>query len=489
MPEDLVLAIDQGTSSTKCILVDASGAIVSRAAVPISVSYPRPGWVEQDPDEIVASVLGAATACLDGHDPARLAGVGLSSQRESVLLWDPATGRPVSPIIGWQDRRAAALCERLRHDCAADAVRRISGLPVDPMFSAPKISWLLDEYDPDRAASKASRLALGTVDGWIIRTLVGSHRVEIGNASRTQLLDIRSGTWSTELLTLFDVPAELLPEVVSSSANLGRMSSAAGVLAGVPLRAVLGDSHAALYAHGVQPSGAVKVTYGTGSSAMRLVESAEMVPDGVCATVAWADPAPRLAAEGNIRATGATVAWFAGVVGLAPEALADEASRSSSDGAYVVPAFGGLAAPWWDDAAVGLIGGVTLGTTRAHLARAAIESIAYQIDDVVQCMVGAEPVSLLLADGGGSSNDWLLQFQADITGVPVQRATAQDLSALGAARLAGTMCDLWSRGQPAELQYTEFVPSMSREHAAELVGGWKRFVGLARSDPRRTPLG
>jgi glycerol kinase len=487
MPEDLVLAIDQGTSSTKCILVDATGAIVSRAAVPISVSYPRPGWVEQDPDEIVASVLRAATACLDGHSPGRLAAIGLSNQRESLLLWDTATGRPVSPLIGWQDRRAAALCERLRHDSAAAPVRRISGLPLDPMFSAPKISWLLDEYDPDRTASRAGRLAFGTVDAWIIHTLVGGHRAEIGNASRTQLLDISSGMWSKELLTLFDVPVALLPEVVPSSADLGRMSSAAGVLVGVPLRAVLGDSHAALYAHGVQAAGAVKVTYGTGSSAMRLVKSAELVPDGVCATVAWADPALCLAAEGNIRSTGATVAWLAGVVGMTPEALADEAARSSSDGVYLVPAFGGLAAPWWDDAAVGLIGGVTLGSTRAHLARAAIESIAFQIDDVVQCMVGAEPVSLLVADGGGSSNDGLLQFQADITGVPVRRAMAQDLSALGAASMAGTMCDLWSEGHPPELQYTEYLPSMSRDEAAELAGGWRRFVGLARRDPRETP--
>ena len=482
MPEDLVLAIDQGTSSTKCILVDGTGAIVSRAAVPISVRYPRPGWVEQDPDEIVTSVLRAATACLEGHDPARLAAIGLTNQRESVLLWDTTSGRPVSPLIGWQDRRAAGLCERLRHDSAAAPVRRISGLPIDPMFSAPKISWLLDEYDPDRRASRAGRLALGTVDAWISHSLVGGHRVEIGNASRTQLLALSSGTWSHELLTLFDVPVALLPEVVPSDANLGRMSSAAGILAGVPLRAVLGDSHAALYAHGVQAAGAVKVTYGTGSSAMRLVRSVELVPDGVCATVAWADPAARLAAEGNIRSTGATVAWLAGVVGLTPEALADEAARSSRDGTYLVPAFGGLAAPWWDDAAVGLIGGVTLGTTRAHLARAAIESIAFQIDDVVQCMAAAEPVSLLVADGGGSSNDWLLQFQADITGVPVRRATTQDLSALGAASMAGTACDLWSAGQPAELEYAEFVPSMSRGTAGELVAGWRRFVGLARGD-------
>jgi glycerol kinase len=424
---DLVLAIDQGTSSTKCLLVDAAGAVVREASAPVPIRYPRPGWVEQDAGEILDSVLTAAAQCLDGVPRGAVTAVGLSTQRESAVVWDRRTGRPAGPVLGWQDQRAVGVCDGLRK--SADRVRAISGLPLDPMFSAAKLRWLLD---------RTPSAAIGTVDSWLLFALTGSHQIEVGNASRTQLLDVRAGRWSAELLDLFGIPAGALPAITPSAGELGTIGERGGVLAGLPITAVLGDSHAALYAHG---GTGVKVTYGTGSSVMRLGEAGG---DALCLTVAWND---RLAAEGNIRSSGATVAWLAELLGTSPEQIATMARAAASDGVHLVPAFGGLAAPWWDDAAVGLISGLTLGTRPAQLARAAIESIAHQVADVVDALGGADRI---LADGGAGENDHLMQIQADLTGVPVKRARTANLSALGAAFLAG--------GIVRPLDYDDFAP-------------------------------
>jgi glycerol kinase len=419
---DLVLAVDQGTSSTKCLLLDGRGAIVAGSTVPLGIRYPRPGWVEQDPDEIVASVLAAAQQCLEGVAPGRVAAIGLSTQRESALLWDTATGRPVGPMLGWQDQRSAEVCAQLREAGHAEQVRELSGLPLDPMFSAAKVRWLLDTYDPDRSAARAGRLTLGTVDAWLLRALTGRTQIELGNAARTQLLDVRAAAWSPELLDMFEIPATLLPELVPSRGELGCVGSTGGRLDGLAVRAVLGDSHAALYAHGGQAAGGAKATYGTGSSVMQVVAKPEEVSPAVCLTVAWADREPQLAAEGNIRSTGATVSWLASLLTTTPDALAEAAAHSDNGGVYLVPAFGGLAAPWWDDAAAGTIAGLTLGTRPEHLARAAIESIAHQITDVVAAMDAGTGVSHLVADGGASSNDVLMQVQRGTSRRPVRRS-------------------------------------------------------------------
>lgn len=454
MPDDLVLAIDQGTSSTKCLLVDAGGRIVRSAGAPVPVRYPRPGWVEQDADEILDSVLTAAADCLTDVPRGAVRAVGLSTQRESAVVWDRRTGRPAGPVLGWQDQRTRAYCDGLREKGHADRVRAVSGLPLDPMFSAAKLRWLLDRT-PDAAA--------GTVDSWLLYALTGSHQIEVGNASRTQLLDVRAGAWSPELLDLFGIPSSALPPVTPSAGELGRIGARGGALAGLPITAVLGDSHAALYAHGSSAEGGIKVTYGTGSSVMRLGPAAG---DAVCLTVAWND---RLAAEGNIRASGATIAWLAGLLGITADQIGRMAATATSDGVHLVPAFGGLAAPWWDDAAVGLISGLTLGTRPPQLARAAIESIAHQVSDVVDVM---GPATAVLADGGAAANDTLMQIQADLVGVPVKRARTGNLSALGAAFMA-------SAGPPPPLSYDEFRPQPGEP--APLRAAWRAAVARART--------
>jgi len=467
MTDDLILAVDQGTSSTKCLLVDGSGTVVNTGSAPVPIRYPRPGWVEQDAIEILDSVLTAATNCLAGVPPAAVAAVGLSTQRESAVVWDRRTGQPAGPVLGWQDQRAQPICDGLRENGHADRVRTISGLPLDPMFSAAKLRWLLDRT-PDAA--------VGTVDAWLLHALTGSHQIEIGNASRTQLLDVRAGRWSPELLDLFGVPESALPEITASSGKLGRIGERGGVLAGLPITAVLGDSHAALYAHGAQADGGVKVTYGTGSSVMRL---GAVNHDGVCLTIAWND---NLAVEGNIRSSGSTVAWLADLLGTSAERIAELAADATSDGVHLVPAFGGLAAPWWDDTAVGVISGLTLGTRPAHLARAAVESIAHQVADVVDAM---GPADRLLADGGASGNDLLMQIQADLVGVPVNRARSSNLSALGAAFLAGV-----AAGHAAPpIEYDTFLPRADADAAAQR-SAWRDALARARTPsnphPRRS---
>ncbi|WP_250031085.1 FGGY family carbohydrate kinase [Paractinoplanes maris] len=453
MSDDLVLAIDQGTSSTKCLLVDPAGGVVRTGSAPVPIRYPRPGWVEQDAGEILGSVLTAAASCLDGVAPGRVVAVGLSTQRESAVVWDRTTGQPAGPVLGWQDQRAQPICDALREKGQASRVREISGLPLDPMFSAAKLRWLLDET-PDAA--------VGTIDSWLVYALTGSHRIEAGNASRTQLLDVRAGAWSPELLDLFGIPSAALPTVTPSAGELGRIGAHGGVLAGLPITAVLGDSHAALYAHGERAAHGVKVTYGTGSSVMRLGEPSN---DAVCMTVAWND---ELAAEGNIRSSGSTVAWLADLLDRSPEQIGAMAAGAASEGVHLVPGFGGLAAPWWDDTAVGLISGLTLGTKPAQLARAAVESIAHQVADVVDAM---GPAEALLADGGASGNDVLMQIQADLTGRPVLRARTANLSALGAAFLAG--------GFTPSISYDEFRPQPG--DAAAQRSAWRAAVARART--------
>ncbi|GAA2375473.1 FGGY family carbohydrate kinase [Dactylosporangium salmoneum] len=477
MPDELTLAIDQGTSSTKCLLVDRSGAVVRTGSAPVGIRYPRPGWVEQDADDILDSVLRAAAECLDGVDLGTVVAVGLSTQRESAVVWDRRTGRPAGPVLGWQDQRAQAFCDDLRAGGHDQPVRAISGLPLDPMFSAAKLRWLLD---------RAPDAAVGTIDAWLLYALTGEHRIEVGNASRTQLLDVHSGAWSGDLLGLFGIPASALPDVVASAGDLGTIGKRGGILAGLPITAVLGDSHAALYAHGTRASDGVKVTYGTGSSVMRLLPDAAPEPGkAVCVTVAWGVPTPRLAAEGNIRSSGATITWLADLLGTTPERIAGLAETASSDGVQLVPAFGGLAAPWWDDTATGTITGLTLGAGAAQLARAAIESIAHQVTDVVEAIGSA---GCLLADGGASGNDQLMQIQADLTGVPVRRARTANLSALGAAHLAGRAAGLWPVGGPSTgVVYDEFLPSAGTA-AADLRSGWRQAVERA-STPSANHLG
>jgi glycerol kinase len=493
----LVLAIDQGTSATKAVLVDGTGSIVARGSAPVALATPRPGWAEQSPEEIWGSCQRAVAACLAGQDTSRVAAVGLSTQRESLLLWDRATGRPLSPLVSWLDKRTTGDTALLRAAGRADLVREISGLPLDPMFSAPKAAWLLDRHDPDRRRARAGELCLGTVDSWLLFRLGGVHRgvhlIEVGNASRTQLLDVRRRVWDERLTELFDVPPEVLPRVVASRGPFPAVSGLAPLPDGVPVTAVLGDSHAALFAHAGWQPGTVKATYGTGSSVMAAASATTRVPAGLCLTVAWDAGEPVWALEGNIRATGATLTWLAGVLGVAPADLAEMAA-DGSEGVVIVPAFGGLGAPWWDEDAAGLISGLTLGTGPEHLARAALESVALQVEDVVAAVERATgPVTRVLADGGPTGNPQLMRLQADTSGRIVERALARELSALGAAHLAGLGAGLWSRdglerlSRPREVYRPAEDPGLTARRRARGNDALRR-ARLRREEPTATTV-
>jgi glycerol kinase len=463
-----ILAIDQGTSATKAVLVDAASAIVARGSAPVALGTPRPGWVEQDANEIWASVQTAVAACVTDQ---RVTAVGLSTQRESLLLWDRATGEPLGPMLSWQDQRTVADCAGQReHD---DTVRAISGLPLDPMFSATKARWLLDAYG-------RRGVCLGTVDSFLLFKLGGGHVIEAGNAARTQLLDVRGGDWSPALLELFGVPRDVLPDVIPSTGPFPGTQGLAPLRDGTPVCAVMGDSHAALFAHAGWRPGQVKATYGTGSSIMALGDPAHWTPGGLCLTIAWeVDGQVAHAFEGNVRSTGATLTWLANLLSTTPDALAAQAA-ASADGVHLVPAFGGLAAPWWDDEAVGLISGLTFGTRVPQLARAALESIAFQVEDTVAAIDA--PVDTLLVDGGPTANRTLMQLQADTSGRAVARSLTPELSALGVAHLAGRVAGVWTQAQlealdrPREL----YVPREAPESRQARVAGWHAAVARAR---------
>jgi glycerol kinase len=510
--EPLILAIDQGTSATKAALVNQVGDVVARAAASVAVHHPQRGWVEQSPAEIWRSLQKSVKDCLSGTDPGRLAGIGLSTQRESLLLWDRRTGETLSALISWQDQRTAVMCREYADSAAT--VRERSGLPLDPMFSATKARWLLDHFDPDRTRAARGDLCLGTVDAWILHQLTGEHRIEVGNASRTQLMDVRTCQWSPQLLDLFGVPEQALPGIVSSIGPFGPAGSVGpagpagpfGHRAGddglpkVPVLAVMGDSHAALFGHAGWRSGLVKATYGTGSSVMAVSTVRPGPASGLCETVAWQTGAqPVRAVEGNIRASGATLAWLAQLTSASPAQLASIAADARADGVHLVPGFNGLGAPWWDPEATGLLTGLTLGTRLENVARAALESVAFQINDLLMAIrevsgslggfgdfgdfgAGADVLSV---DGGAAANSALMQLQADISGIPVQRPETADLSAMGAAHLAGLVAGLWSAEELDALPrpHDEFTPAASAQWRAGEVASWRAAVRGARYRP------
>jgi glycerol kinase len=469
----VVVAIDQGTSATKGVAIALDGVVRARARCDLRQSSPRPGWVEQDPRAILESVRSVLDG-LDERERGTVAAVGVSTQRESALAWDTSTGEPLTALIGWQDRRTAAAASRIDTEVAARA-RSISGLPVDPMFSALKFGWILDEIDPDRTRSRAGRITLGTVDAWLAFHLGGQRRIERGNASRTQLLDIHSGDWSSELLELFDIPRAALPDIAASDepAQLEGLG---------PLSAVLGDSHAALFGHGCRTPGAVKATYGTGSSVMGLTGAAS-ASGGLAHTIAW-DIGGTIARafEGNILATGATLVWLADVLGDDPEELARIARDADDGGIDIVPAFAGLAAPWWDPEAVGVISGLTLSTTRAQIARAGLESIALQVEDVLSAAdasVGGAGIRGIHVDGGPTGNDWLMQRQADLSGRTVIRPADGARSALGAAWLAGAARGIWDYDTPPWEERSEIFRPAGDDRASR-GRRWHGAVARAR---------
>jgi glycerol kinase len=489
MSDSLILAIDNGTSSTKCLLVDDRGQVVGRGQAPVSLATPEPGWVEQDANEIWESVRRAAAEALDPATARRVVSIGLSTQRESCVIWDRRSGEALTPVLSWQDQRTESVCAALRAAGHGGVIRRKSGLPLDPMFSAAKARWLLDRLPSGQARARAAEACIGTIDSFILSRFGGEAMVEAGNASRTQLFDVVNARWDEELLSIFDVPIAAMPRVVASTGPFPAAKGLAPLPDGVPVGAVMADSHSALFAHGAFAPGPVKATHGTGSSVMGLVDrkavrDGDAGAPGVCLTLAWQIDAPTLAFEGNIRSAGSTLIWAAELLGVDTAELARlAATAADSRGVYLVPAFGGLGAPWWDASAVGLVSGVTFGVTRAPLARAALDSIAHQIADVLDAVrASGAPVDRLLVDGGPTRNDQLMQFEADMVGVPVERTDVAELSAMGVAHLSGVSAGIFSLDGLRRMERggQAFKPSRAPEDRRREREGWSNAVARSR---------
>lgn len=493
--EQVIISVDQGTSSTKAIVVLADGSILGRSTVDVARRDPAPGWVEQDADEILNSVILAITRAreLQEHE---VLGIGLTNQRESAVLWNRRTGRPIGPVLGWQDRRTAGRVAPLIANGWADRIRAKTGLPLDPMFSALKLEWLLDQADPDREASRRGDIAFGTIDSWLVFGLTGEHRIEMGNASRTQLFNLDSLDWDDDILELFRVPREIMPRVAASDEPSAPITAVPALGPEVRIHGILGDSHAALFAHGIRAAGQVKATYGSGSSIMGLEspDTGDLRSRGLVRTIGWAMPEPAYAFEGTIISTGATVLWLANLLGVDPEQLSTLAQAAEdTQGVTLVPAFGGLSAPWWDEEAVALVSGLGLGTRAAHLARAAFESVVHQTEDLVSAVeqgIGAR-IEAVLADGGPTRNSWLMQMQADYGQRRVLQSEVAELSAMGAAHMAGAGCGLWSTEECLALPRArrEFEALIAPDTALARRTEWRIAVERSRFQPHSSQKG
>jgi glycerol kinase len=484
-----VLAIDQGTTNTKALLIDASGTIVARASVPVAVTHPKPGWAEQSGEAIWRSVQAAVGECLAIRPDVKLASIGISNQRESVLLWDCATGEALGPCVTWQCRRSTERLAPLRRPEVETLVAGKTGLGLDPLFPAAKIGWLLDNISGARAAAKDRKICAGTVDSWLLSKLTGgkAHATDFSNASRTQLFDIHRLCWDDELGRLFDAPIELLPEALPSDSSFGVTVSQGAIPQGVIVGAMMGDSHAALYGHGIRAPGAVKATYGTGSSLMTLTERPVLSRNGLSSTIAWGTGGHvAYAVEGNISVSGQAAAFTTSLLGLPDEAALSQLAQSveSSDGVFFVPALAGLGAPHWQADVRGLFTGMSLSTRPAHFARASFEAIALQVHDVFVAMQADRGMQLsaLSADGGASRNDLLMQIQSDVLQKPVRRSRLAELSAIGAGIMAGICVGLWSEEHALSRLITEadvFAPATGEVQRNHLVARWRSAIEQA----------
>jgi glycerol kinase len=488
----VILAIDQGTTGTTCLVFDEQAELVGRAYREFEQHFPQPGWVEHDASEIwdvTQAVAGEALADA-GIVPGELQAVGITNQRETVCVWDPDTGEPLHRAIVWQDRRTAARCDELRAAGYLSLVRERTGLVLDPYFSGTKIEWLLRNVDGLRARAQDGRAVFGTIDSWLIFKLCGEHATDPSNASRTMLFDIGGAKWDGELLELLGVPERSLPALATSCGTVG--VTRADALHGheVPLAGVAGDQQAALFGQACVEPGLGKNTYGTGSFVLQNsgLKPPRPVP-GLLGTVAWGI-GDRLtyALEAAIFVTGAAIQWLRdglGVIANASETDGLARSLDGNDGVYFVPALTGLGSPYWDPYARGTIVGLTRGSSRAHLARATLEAIAYQTVDAVRAMEAAAGVGLseLRADGGATANAWLMQFQADVLGVPVVVPEIPETTALGAAYLAGVGVGLWTVDQVARnwREKHRYEPSMSADQREALMHGWGRALERARA--------
>jgi glycerol kinase len=488
------MALDQGTTSSRAILFDASGQIAAIEQYEFTQHFPKPGWVEHDANEIWDSQLRAARRVLEkaGAKAADVAAVGITNQRETAIVWDRATGEPIHPAIVWQSRQTVPLCDELRARGLEGEIRDRTGLVLDAYFSATKIRFILDAVDGAQERAARGELCFGTVDSWLVYKLTKGlvHATEYSNASRTMIYDIHQLQWDELLTGELEIPLAMLPEVRESSGDFGEVDPE-WFGAAIPIAGIAGDQQAALFGHGCTEPGLVKNTYGTGCFLlMNTGEEARKSKTGLVTTIAWGfDGRVSYALEGSVFVAGAAVQWLRDGLGLIEHAADSQAAAESvpdTGGVYLVPAFVGLGAPYWDDRARGTIVGLTRGTTREHIIRATLESIAFQSRDVMECAAvdsGLRPVALRV-DGGASANEFLMQFQADVLGTRVERPAVLEVTALGAAALAGLGVGFWK--DPAELdaargEFTTFEPRLGEDEREARYADWKRAVERSRN--------
>ncbi len=494
----LIVSVDQSTSATKALIFDSSAAVVARSSMEHRQLYPQAGWVEHDPEELYAntvSVVKEAARTL-GAETGRVCALTLTNQRETAVVWDRATGKPVYNAVVWQDQRGAELCKRLKEAGREAEVKARSGLPLDPYFSASKIRWILDNVPGARERARDGALAFGTVDSWLLWKLTGGrvHATDPTNASRTMLMNLAALDWDNALLRLFDIPRSMAPRIERSN-NVFGSTTVEGAFDELPVTGMLGDSHAAFFGQCCFERGQAKATYGTGTSIMINIGGQ---PSGsgkaVATSVGWAiDGRVDYVLEGNIHSTGDTVTWLRdglGILGSSAESEALALSVPDNNGVYLVPAFSGLGAPYWDNGARAAIIGMARNTTRAHVARAAVEAIAYQVSDLVDAMKGegGVPLTELRVDGGASTNRFLLQFQADILDVPVAPSPQPEASALGAAMMAGLAVGVWKDlAALASLRTSPVIYRSTMQPAvrSRLLAGWHDAVARTLSGAKR----
>jgi glycerol kinase len=486
-----ILALDQGTTSSRALLLGPDGRVHGQAQTPIRQIFPKPGWVEHDPVEIWSSQFGVAMEALAQANATAdsVAAIGITNQRETTILWDRKTGDPISNAIVWQDRRTSAFCDHLRAAGHEPLIQQKTGLVIDAYFSASKIRWMLDNVSGAKQRAERGDLAFGTVDSWLIWKLTGGarHVTDVTNASRTMLFNIHTGQWDQELLALFEVPASLLPEIVSSSEVCGKTT---GVLKDIPIAGIAGDQHAALFGQMCMQPGMVKCTYGTG--AFMLLNTGEKPVTSqrkLLTTIAWrVNGRTCFALEGSIFIAGAVVQWLRDELQMIRSAEEIEplaASVPDSGDVYLVPAFSGLGAPHWDQYARGTMVGLTRGTNRGHIARAALEGIAFQVADVLSAMQSDSGVALreLRVDGGAACNNLLMQIQADLLGVLVTRPSMPETTVLGATYLAGRAVGYWPDQDSIAKQWTadrQFTPAIGDAQRAARRARWTSALDRAR---------
>ncbi|MBM3476024.1 MAG: glycerol kinase GlpK [Armatimonadetes bacterium] len=489
-----VMALDQGTTSSRAILFDAAGRPLASAQEELPPIYPQPGWVEQNPNEILGTQLSAARSAIDRAEiqAKEIAALGIANQRETTIVWDRRTGEPVGNAIVWQCRRTAGMCDELTRAGWAEPIRDKTGLVIDPYFSATKVRWILDNVTGAQAKAERGELAFGTVDSWLIYRLTGGrvHVTDPSNASRTMLYNIHTLEWDAAILSQLRIPPSMLPEVRLSSEVYG--ATEPGLLgAAIPIAASIGDQQGALFGQACFARGMAKNTYGTGCFLLMNTGGEPVASrNGLLTTIAWGLPnGTCYALEGSVFVAGAAVQWLRDGLGLISTAAESEtlaASVPDTGGVYLVPAFVGLGAPHWDASARGAIVGLTRGTSRAHIVRAALEAMAYQTADVLQAMeedLGAR-LPELRVDGGAAANDFLLQFQADILGAPVVRPKVTETTALGAAYLAGLAVGVWSGTEELAGHWAEdrrFTPDMPAADRGHRTAGWRRAVERSRN--------